>query len=76
MAQWRLAALLLLAVGVSACGVRGNPRPPLPDVHPLVLPDGGTVAPPVAAPDAGAVGPVAPSLDAGPRLIPRAPVDS
>ncbi len=39
----RFTALLLLGAGLAGCGVRGNPRPPLPEVHP---------APPATA-DAG-----------------------
>jgi hypothetical protein len=34
MLLWRLGALLLLGAWLTGCGVRGNPRPPLPDVHP------------------------------------------
>ncbi len=39
----RFTALLLLGAWLTGCGVRGNPRPPLPDVHPV----------PPATPDAG-----------------------
>jgi hypothetical protein len=49
----RWLALLVLGGCLSACGVRGNPRPPLPDVRP----------PPSA--DAGPDGGPRPVLDAG-----------
>ena len=60
MAQWRWFALVGLLGGLCGCGVRGNPRPPLPEVHPLgTLPDGGTAGESardgggLASPDAG-----------------------
>ena len=64
MAPLRWIALAGVLSGVCGCGVRGNPKPPLPDVHPLPpLVDGGaadagtaTHAGPgvsAAAPDAG-----------------------
>lgn len=42
MRLWRT-ALLVFAAGLTACGVRGNPRPPLPDVRPPPA-DGGADA--------------------------------
>jgi hypothetical protein len=35
---------LLIAASVGGCGVRGNPRPPLPDVRPPVGTDAGVDA--------------------------------
>jgi hypothetical protein len=49
----RWLALLVLGGCLSACGVRGNPRPPLPDVRPPAPADAGPDAGPSAAPDAG-----------------------
>jgi hypothetical protein len=37
-------ALLLVGACLSGCGVRGNPRPPLPDVRPPVPADAGVDA--------------------------------
>jgi hypothetical protein len=49
--RFRGLGLLLVAGWLGGCGVRGNPRPALPDVHPLL--DAGTEVPSGAAPDAG-----------------------
>jgi predicted small lipoprotein YifL len=48
----RFTALLLLGGSLTGCGVRGNPRPALPDVHPLQA-DAGPAATSVPTPDAG-----------------------
>jgi hypothetical protein len=37
-------ALLVLGACLAGCGVRANPRPPLPDVHPLPPLDAGVDA--------------------------------
>jgi hypothetical protein len=54
MSFWRCLALLLVG-SLCGCGVRGNPRPALPDVHPLPQ-DAGTQAASALAKDAGPSG--------------------
>jgi len=44
MLRRRWVALLVLGGWLSACGVRGNPRPPLPDVRPPLAADAGVDA--------------------------------